>query len=415
MSKKIIITELNLPDVMPADAIIVYEGNKSDRVELFYDESEYVIGNIYVAHVNDLAKNINAAFVEYAPNQKAYLSLEDNKNTFFINRKNTTKVCEGDNIVVQIKKEPIKTKDAVCSTNIEFPGKYVVLTYGKTGISVSSKIHSNDIRSNLEKLGRDFFMSMSYDSSRYPMLSEESFNQIIEMTGVIFRTEASVISDVRIVKEELFKLFDTILSMFNKAMRTPARTCIHKAENPVVSVVKEYAKTDVNCDTKIITDSIKYYKMLQESHIASQFYDDNLLPLYKLYSIESTLEEIKSRKVWLKSGGYLVIDYTEAMTVIDVNTGKCIKGKDKENTILKLNIEAATETMRQLRLRNISGIIIVDFIDMSSDENKEILLRHLKSEASKDSIKTSIMGMTRLNLLEMTRKKIRERVIIKNK
>ena len=143
------------------------------------------------------------------------------------------------------------------------------------------------------------------------------------------------------------------------------------------------------------------------------FYEDALLPLYKLYSIESLLNDIKSRKIWLKSGAYLVIDYTEAMTVIDVNTGKCDKGKNKAATILKINLEAAVEAMRQLRLRNISGIVIIDFIDMTDNNYKEQLLSTLRQEAMKDTIKTSIMGMTRLNLVEITRMKIRERVTIK--
>ena len=410
---------------MPADAIIVYENDKADRVELFYNESDYIVGNVYTAHVNDLAKNINAAFVEYAPKQKAYLSLEENENVFFINRKNTTKVCEGDNIVVQIKKEPIKTKDAVCSTNIELAGKYAVLTYGKPGIAVSTKVRDNSIRDALTKCGQEFLSEIAYDSTLYAMLTEDNFKKIIAATGIIFRTEAAELSDLCVAKNELTELFTELLRLLNKAMRTPARTCIRQAENPVVSMVRDFSKPfyDSLCHsddiaeeiTEVVTDSQKYFELLHENSIEAKYYEDRLLPLYKLYSIESVLEQIQSKRVWLKSGGYLVIEYTEAMTVIDVNTGKCEKGKNKENTILNINLEAATEAMRQLRLRNISGIIIIDFIDMKSDENKQKLLKHLRDEASKDLIKTSVMGMTRLNLVEITRKKIRERILIKNK
>ena len=169
---------------------------------------------------------------------------------------------------------------------------------------------------------------------------------------------------------------------------------------------------DLNA-SNVVTDIKEYYELLSNEQFSSSFYEDNLLPLYKLYSIESLLTEIKSRKVWLKSGAYLVIDYTEALTVIDVNTGKFDKGKNKAQTLLKINLEAAIEAMRQIRLRNISGIIIIDFIDMTDNNHKEQLLNQLKEEATKDPIKTSIMGMTRLNLLEMTRMKIREQVIIK--
>lgn len=424
MSKKIIITELNLPGIMPADAIIVYENDKADRVELFYNESEYIVGNVYTAHVNDLVKNINAAFVEYAPKQKAYLSLEDNNNVFFINRKNTTKVCEGDNIVIQIKKEPIKTKDAVCSTNIELSGKYVVLTYGKPGIAVSAKIRDNAVRDKLTVFGQSYVKKLMYDKNMNAMLTEDTFNGIVDATGIIFRTEAAELSDLSVTAKELTELFTELFRVLNKAMRTLARTCIRQAENPVVTMVRDFLKPNyaISCHTgdseeitEIVTDSRKYFELLHENSIEARYYEDKLLPLYKLYSIESVLEQIQSKRVWLKSGGYLVIEYTEAMTVIDVNTGKCEKGKNKENTILNINLEAATEAMRQLRLRNISGIIIIDFIDMKSDENKQKLLKHLRDEASKDLIKTSVMGMTRLNLVEITRKKIRERILIKNK
>lgn len=436
LNKKIVITELQLPDIKPATAIVSYENDKADRVELFYSDSKYVVGNIYVAHVNDLVKNINAAFVEYSAGEKAYLSLEDNEKTFFINRKNTTKVCQGDNIVVQIKKEPIKTKDAVCSSIIEIPGKYAVLTYGKPGISVSSKIKNDSLRNKLVKMGETFVEQLIVSSNIYTMLTAEKYNDIINDTGIIFRTEAAKEDDFSIIEEELNKLFDEMLTMFNKAVRSPGRTCVKEAEVPVITTVKEWSKiispvktinqdkNDTNSEVllndntqevEIITDSIKYHNILENNGITSRLYDDKLLPLYKLYSIESVLNQIQARKIWLKSGGYLIIDYTEAMTVIDVNTGKCEKGKNKDATIFNINIEAATEAMRQLRLRNISGIIIIDFIDMKIDEHKQKLLKHLKLQASKDLIKTSIMGMTRLNLVEITRKKIRERVLIKSR
>lgn len=417
LSKKIILTELNLPDVVPADAVITYENDKADRVELFYKDSEYVVGNVYVAHVNDLVKNINAAFVEYTPGKKAYLSLEDVCNVFFVNRKNTTKVCEGDNIVVQIKKEPIKTKDAVCSTSIEFSRKYVVLTYGKPGIAVSTKVRDNAVRKALTEFGEAFVNGIVYNEDEYSMLTDARFRNILDNTGIIFRTEAAGIEDFSLINAELEQLFTELFVMLNKAVHTPGRTCIRQADNPVISIVKELSKQSIsvcdNSDMEIVTDSSKYFDLLTENNIPARFYEDRLLPLYKLYSVESVLEQIQSKKIWLKSGGYLIIDYTEAMTVIDVNTGKCEKGRNKELTILNINLEAATEAMRQLRLRNVSGIIIIDFIDMKSDEHKQKLLTHLKNEASKDLIKTSIMGMTRLNLVEITRKKIRERVCVR--
>lgn len=429
MDDKIIITKLDIASMQPATFFGVYSDNKAQRVELFYEDDKYVLGNIYVAHVNDLVKNINAAFVEYAPGEKGYLSLEEHKNVFFTNRKNTTKVCEGDNILIQVKKEPIKTKDAVVSTNIEYSGRYVVLTYGKADISVSAKIADNEIRETLKKIGESFFASIDFDKEEYPLFTEEIFLSILDKTGIIFRTECgeqSVMSQPAIIREELAKLFREYLRVFHKAMSAKGRTLIKEAENPIVAMTKAAIKKNDNDISKddipnniptmeIVTDDRAIYDMLQAEGINARLYLDDLLPLYKLYSVESVLNEITSRKIWLKSGGYLIIEYTEAMTVIDVNTGKCEQGKDKDKTIFKINLEAAGEILRQLRLRNISGIIIVDFIDMKSDEYRLRLFKQLKTKAYEDEIRTTIVDMTKLNLVEITRKKIRERVLIKKR
>ena len=407
MSKKLVLTKLNIPSIAPADVAVLYEDNKATYMDIFYEDEPFVLGNIYVAHVNDVVKNINAAFVEYSPGKKAYLSLENTEHTFFINRKNTTKICQGDNILVQIKKEPIKTKDAVCSTCIEFSSNYVVLTYGVAGINVSTKIKDNSLRQSLSKYCSDIISGIMYDKEAYGMITEELFYNILSNTGIIVRTQAQDISDYELIKEDILKQFEALFLCFNKALYSKGRTCIYSNENPILSVINKH-KSD-----EIITDNEEIYKLLCEQSIDVKLYEDSLLPLYKLYNIEGLLNDVSLRKVWLKSGAYLVIDYTEAMTVIDVNTGKCEKGKNKEDTILKINLEAAIEAMRQIKLRNISGIIIIDFIDMAKDEAKEALLNQLIDEAKKDNIKTSIMGLTRLNLVEITRKKIRERITIK--
>ena len=407
MSKKLVLTKLNISSIAPADVAVLYEDNKATYMDIFYEDEPFVLGNIYVAHVNDVVKNINAAFVEYSPGKKAYLSLENTEHTFFINRKNTTKICQGDNILVQIKKEPIKTKDAVCSTCIEFSSNYVVLTYGVAGINVSTKIKDNSLRQSLSNYCSDIISGIMYDKEAYGMITEELFYNILSNTGIIVRTQAQDISDYELIKEDILKQFEALFLCLNKALYSKGRTCIYSNENPILSVINKH-KSD-----EIITDNEEIYNLLCEQSIDVTLYEDSLLPLYKLYNIEGLLNDVSSRKVWLKSGAYLVIDYTEAMTVIDVNTGKCEKGKNKEDTILKINLEAAIEAMRQIKLRNISGIIIIDFIDMAKDEAKEALLNQLIDEAKKDNIKTSIMGLTRLNLVEITRKKIRERITIK--
>lgn len=413
MSKKIVVTQFNNDNpfnIIPAKIAISYENDKANYIDIFYDNEPYIVGGIYVAHVNDLVKNINAAFVEYAPGQKAYLSLEGAKNVFFINKKNTDKVCAGDNIVVQIKKDPIKTKDAVCSTNLEFAGKYTVITYGNPAISVSAKIKDELLRDKLYKFGVEIKERMTPDICLYPMFTKDILNRIIENTGIIFRTSTEIIDDYKIIENEVTNLYNQLFTVLNKALHSPGRTSIKEPANPLYSLISEASE-----DTEVITDAREVYDNLLQFSGNIRYYEDNLLPLYKLYSFETLFSEMISRKIWLKSGAYLIIDYTEAMTVIDVNTGKCVTGKNKSDTILKINLEAAAESMRQIKLRNVSGIIIIDFIDMTLDEHKHALLSALKDEAKKDKIKTSIMGMTRLNLVEITRQKIRERNKLKHR
>ncbi len=422
MDRKIILTKLNIQGMQPATMFAVYEDSRASKVELFYEDDRFVLGNIYVAHVNDLVKNINAAFVEYAPGEKGYLPLEHSGSIFFTNRKNTTKACEGDNLLIQVKKEPKGTKDAVVSTQIEFPGQYVVLTYGKPGIAVSSKITDEALAQQLKKLGETFVSSIDFDSEEYPLFTEEVFMGILSGMGIIFRTECGSVDDISVVRQELSRQFNEALAVFHKAMSCKGRTLIKEAENPLVRLVKEASKvaskTDVEDDglkdsVEIVTDDKEIYELLITEGLQVRWYLDELLPLYKLYSVESVLDEITSHKIWLKSGGYLIIDYTEAMTVIDVNTGKYDQGKDKDKAVLKINLEAAVESLRQLRLRNISGIIIIDFIDMKDEESKKVLMQKLRQEASKDDIKTSIIDMTKLNLVEITRKKTRDRVLVR--
>ena len=166
---------------------------------------------------------------------------------------------------------------------------------------------------------------------------------------------------------------------------------------------------------EIITDDAELFQELTEYLTDFQpddleklkFYNDNLLPLKKLYSLETSLEHALSRKVWLKSGGYLVVDPTEALVVIDVNTGKYSGKKNLRDTIRKTNMEAAAEIVKLLRLRNLSGIIIIDFIDMELEEDRKELLSFLTQQAAKDPIKTTVVDITKLNLVEMTRKKVR--------
>lgn len=391
LSNKAVFTCYESDMTKQVEALAIFKDDKCVEISLNYNDSESDLNNIYVAHVNDVVKNIDGAFLEYERGKIGYLSTKESKNPIFINNKNTTKICEGDNVLVQLIKEPIKTKNGVLTTNINLTGKYVVLVYGRNGVCISSKIKDNDFRECVKK-------------AILPLCED--------CISFIVRTDARNV-DVSNIVAEATSLKQEFRVLHSVAMHRPGKTLIKKALNVNLSLLR-----DICDDTfEIISDNDELLSRCKE-HLrdivpVNQFrlYDDKLLPLYKLYSFDSILKNISDRKVWLKSGGYLVIDYTEAMTVIDVNTGKYDKGKASDATFYKINLEAAAEILKQIRLRNISGIIMCDFINMSTEKMCEDLVDYLKKNAINDRLKVTVLGMTRLKLVEITRKKVRDRVV----
>ena len=203
------------------------------------------------------------------------------------------------------------------------------------------------------------------------------------------------------------------LKLSKEASCRTCYSCIYRALPGYIAAIRDSYSGTLD---GIVTDIPAYYEELKdylEEYQAEDadkltLYEDKLLPLSKLYSLDSALEHALNKHVWLKSGGYLVIEPTEAMVVIDVNTGKYSGKKKMQDTICRINMEAADEIGRQLRLRNLSGIILIDFIDMEREEDREMLMRHLGDVVSKDPVKTTVVDMTRLNLVEVTRKKVRK-------
>lgn len=370
---------------------------KACYVQLFQKEHPSLIGNIYIGHVRDVVRNIEAAFVEFDSQTLGYLSFK-NAAPVFVNRKNTEKICEGDNLIVQVAKDKIKTKDAVLTANFELPGRFAVITHGKSGISFSSKIRDEHYKRTLsDKL--QTFLTEKIPSIPY---------------GIIIRTEAYH-AEYENITEELLALDAEYHRIIELAKTRQKYYMLKQAEPEVLRFLKSSLEKGKECE--IITDDSRIYSRILENKVTSafencsiRFYEDKLLPLYKLYSLENVFHDIYSDKVWLKSGAYLVIEYTEAMTVIDVNTGKCEKGKSKEATFLKINLEAALEIARQLRIRNISGIIIVDFIDMPLESHVKALLEYTRQVMSEDPVKTTVVDITRLHLMEITRRKTTDKI-----
>ena len=377
---KLIITRWN-------ERILTALVSGKEIIELGLEDASSILGNIYIGKVKKIVKNLNSAFVDFAEGRTGYYSLTDNKVTLFADGRERN-LREGDEIIVQVAKDAVKTKDPVLTGNLNFSGKYAVLTAGKQVIGFSSKIEDREWKERLR-----------------PQIEELLQGK---HTGVIIRTNAYG-QETKLLRE-----LSALLEQFDRVMEIARyRTCyslLHEAE-------PDYLKSLRNCPNgsleEVVTDQPDLYERLQEyvrvfdlsETTGLRFYEDKLLSLSKLYSLEHEMEQCCQKRVWLKSGGYLIIECTEAMVVIDVNTGKYSGKKNLADTIRLINLEAAKEVAHQLRLRNLSGIIMIDFIDMEREADKELLMETLRNAVRPDPVKTTVIDMTPLNLVEMTRKK----------
>lgn len=375
------------------DKIISALYNEKDMIQVNVDDIKNIsiLGNIYVGKVINIVKNIDAAFVEIAEGVMCYLSLTENIRPIFCNIKNNDKINIGDEIIVQVGKEGVKTKAPVVTCNLNFTGKYVVLTHGKTMIGTSNKITQESEKSRLKKIVGE------YRNSDY---------------GFIIRTNSSGVGE-EFIRGEINSLISLYKEVREYGIHKSRFSLLYETPAGFICEIRDGYQTQLD---EIITDDSWIYEKIR-SYLSDfqkedleklRMYQDQLLSLSNLYSIESRLENALREKVWLKSGGSLIIQPTEALTVIDVNTSKAIRGKKKaEETFLKINLEAAVEIAKQLRLRNLSGIIIIDFINMEDTDNRKILMKELRILLEKDPIKTTVIDMTALNLVEVTRKKVR--------
>lgn len=370
----------------------VFDEKEMLQVNVFGAREENPLGNIYVGKVKNIVNNIAAAFVEYEKDKMCYLSLEEVKNPIFLNPKKNDKLVVGDEILVQIAKADVKTKAPVATVALNFTGKYLVLTHGNNLIGISGKIREEEERKRLKTL-----MDV-YKNSEY---------------GFIVRTNAASVEDT-VLKEEAEALISVYKDTLSHAMYKTPFTRVFKTLPGYLCDIRDSlseAITEIITDNKELHEEIASYlgRYQKEDLVKLKFYEDNLLTLSNLYGVSLKLENALKKKVWLKSGGNLVIEPTEALTVVDVNTGKAIYGKRKvQDTFLKLNLEAAEEIAKQIRLRNLSGIIVVDFIDMEEKGAREELMRFFEEQLRKDPVKTVLVDMTALNLVEVTRKKVRK-------
>lgn len=349
--------------------------------------SEFILGNIYVAKVQNVVKNLDAAFVEIQPGVVCYYSLKENHH-HFLNPKNTEKVAVGDELLVQVTKEAIKTKAPLASSELHLTGNLVIVTFGTDKIGISNKLPKDE-----KTLAMKFALE----------------KKLPKGYGAIIRTNAYE-SSLEAMEQEFDRLLERLMTIVEQAGFRKAYSCLYQERTSLVKLIDDYNNKEL---VHIITDLPEVYTGLleqlpKEETCKAELFKEGLQPLYAIYRLDRDWKEITDKRVWLKSGAYLVIEQTEAMVVIDVNTGKSVNKKKREEHFLKVNQEAATEIARQLRLRNLSGIILIDFIDMENITHKEQLIYHLCNEIRKDRIQTSYIDMTGLNLIELTRKKVQK-------
>lgn len=397
------------------------------------EKSSLPLDAIYIGKVKNVVPTIDAAFVEVIKGVMGFLPLKHAKNPIILNRKYDGRIVAGDEILVQVEKEGIKTKEPGLTCNLSFSGKYCVLTTGKQGIGLSTKLdHKTRVfwkqkleEWNIEEILKKENIGMvvrtnvtelneKEDSAKDSFTSESLF-EVSEKSKLHESVDGKNISIVLPKKnnetEEKFKKeFDNLLMLKTKVLKDVSyRTCFSCLFQPMEGYLTDLRDTYEELFDKVITDNSEIYERIREEFPdmkKTELYKDSRIALEKLYSVETRLQEAMDERVWLKSGAYLIIQQTEALTVIDVNSGKIQKKNPKDDIYFEINKEAAVEIALQLKLRNLSGIIIIDFINQNIKEQDRELLSYLSSLVKKDSVKTTVIDMTPLGLVEVTRKKI---------
>lgn len=353
-------------------------------------ENESILGNIYSGTVKNVVDGMQAAFIDIGASKNAFMPVKDAMPKIDIAKQDNIQIIPaiseiskvGDKVLVQVRKEPVSEKGARVSTHITFPGNYIILMPNTDIITVSQKILDLERKKELKKLVQE--------------LLPTGF-------GAIVRTDAESV-DNEFIEQDLKLLlekWDDVLERFEKSSESECLYNDHELADKIVRDLVNQKTTKIICNSMDICKQLNknVYNDLKVEYIQTS-------NIFEYLGMQTEFENAEKRKVWLKCGGYIAIDKTEALTAIDVNSGKYTGKNDLEETTFKVNKEAAIEIMKQLRLKDIGGIVIIDYIDMTSKEDQNQIIELMKKEASKDRSKIDIKEFTKLNLVEMTRKKM---------
>ena len=366
-------------------------------LEYYVDEENSIRkeGNIYIGIVKDIVKGMQSAFVDIGTEKNSFIHLKDILDKIDESKENINPKIDisdiiktGQKLLVQVKKDSNLQKGARVSTHINLPSKYIALMPNTDIVTISQKITDSKEKERLVKLVKE---------------------NLSKGNGAIIRTSAigkekEIIEDIKNIEAKWEKIE---ISFKNDKGNKPK--LIAKSENIVEKMLIDLQENSIQKIT--INNKKDYEKMLEfkekKSYLKSteiELIEDQ--DILDKYDVEKEIAKLENRKIWLKCGGFITIDKTEALTAIDVNTGKYTGTKNVEQTIYKVNEEATIEIAKQLRLRDIGGIIIIDYIDMKDEKNKEKIENLLKEKLKKDRTKTQVEGFTKLDLMEMTRKHI---------
>lgn len=389
--------------------ILINIGIDENRVAILEDGilAEFLIerqdeqrraGNIYRGKVENVLPGMQAAFIDIGEEKNAFLYIDDilPKEGYPENGDASKSLMiqdllrEGQDIVVQMIKEPIGTKGPRVVTQITIPGRYLVLVPAVDYIGISRRIEDETERERLKTAVASFKSSG---------------------VGLIVRTAAEGVetADLQSDYEFLINIWEKIKK---KSKKGPCPALLYRDHDFLYRILRDYLSKDIDCllidEKETHAKALELVKTLAPSLKNRVQLYSGATPLFEAFNVENQVDKALRRKVWLECGAYLVFDQTEALTVIDVNTGKFTGTTCLEDTVFQTNLMAAGEIARQIRLRNLTGIIIIDFIDMSSDEERNQVIAKLETEFARDKVKVNILGFTSLGLLELTRKKVRQ-------
>lgn len=377
--------------------VILEDGKLMDYIHEEKDKKQ-VIGNIYKGRVMNILPGMEAAFVDVGLEKNAYLFLDDLLSDKFLREKNIKKrdvdninkvLKKGDELLVQIVREPIGEKNIAVTTDISLSGKYIAFIPKSIEVNISKKIKNTDDRKRLEQIGHEI---------------------MTEGNGMILRTFSKNCSREEIEKE--YNMLSSVYKQMEQEYRySYAPRLLYQNNSLIEKLFLDYIDSTVDeiyVEDKNTKDMVM---RLIKGYNSDEFKNIRVIEsnnAFEMFNVEMQLDMLFERKIELDNGGSIFIDVTEALTVIDVNSGKYVGSDNMEDTALAINLYALEEIGRQVKLRNISGIIIIDFIDVKNKDNINLIINKAKSVFKDDKSKTNIIGMTKLNLMEITRKKDKE-------